>query len=219
MQPRQLTVNGRHILLTRGYKRTTLKVKGSEILVNAADNVSEQEIIDFILSKESWLQKHLNDPRKHASFQWQVGAEAYVLGERYAVVLADGPSGVELRGDWLLISGPSDTARKKAFRNFCQQTLDQYLDHFHSLLNDEVGDYQLAYRFATGRWGSCFCNRRKIIMNLWCVALPPEGIRYVYCHELAHLKVDNHSRQFYERLGQLWPQYKTGMKITKTYII
>ena len=43
---------------------------------------------------------------------------------------------------------------------------------------------------------------------------PIEVLDYVIIHEFIHLKVDNHSRKFWQQVESLYPEYK-GSKMVK----
>lgn len=56
------------------------------------------------------------------------------------------------------------------------------------------------------RWGSCGIHN-DIAIN-WLLALAPlEILEYVVVHELCHIKEKNHSKQFWELVGQHLPDY------------
>jgi predicted metal-dependent hydrolase len=53
-------------------------------------------------------------------------------------------------------------------------------------------------------WGSC-SGLNNINLNLHLMRLPEDLRQYVICHELAHLKVRNHSAAFWAYLETLFP--------------
>jgi predicted metal-dependent hydrolase len=61
---------------------------------------------------------------------------------------------------------------------------------------------------ARTRWGSCSPEGR--LNFTWRLILaPPEVVDYVVLHELAHLKVKNHSKRFWNKLQSMMPDYKS----------
>jgi predicted metal-dependent hydrolase len=47
------------------------------------------------------------------------------------------------------------------------------------------------------------------------VMAPPEVIDYVVVHELAHLQVNNHSKEFWNQVGCIMPDYKKRLRWLK----
>ncbi len=62
---------------------------------------------------------------------------------------------------------------------------------------------------ATSRYGSC-TGCAKIRFSAFLVLMPIEAIDYVIAHELAHLKVMNHSERFWREVERIYPDYLTG---------
>ena len=52
------------------------------------------------------------------------------------------------------------------------------------------------------RWGSC-SQKNNINLNINLVRLPDELIDYTILHELAHIRVKNHSKKFWDELEKL----------------
>ena len=60
----------------------------------------------------------------------------------------------------------------------------------------------------TTRWGTCNTNTRKIWLNLQLAKKPIECLEYVILHELAHLRVRNHSKDFVTIMDQYMPYWR-----------
>lgn len=66
------------------------------------------------------------------------------------------------------------------------------------------------------RWGSC-SSLGNLNFNWKLVLVPPPSLDYVVIHELAHLKVMNHSNTFWDLVESMMPDYKVHKKILKMH--
>lgn len=60
---------------------------------------------------------------------------------------------------------------------------------------------------AKTRWWSC-TSQKNLNFSFRLILTPKEIIDYVICHELAHLKEMNHSRQFWLEVSKMDAEYK-----------
>jgi predicted metal-dependent hydrolase len=66
---------------------------------------------------------------------------------------------------------------------------------------------RVVIRNQRSRWGSC--SRRGTISLNWRLVQTPVFVRdYIILHELAHLKVMNHSKRFWKEVARLCPEYR-----------
>ena len=65
----------------------------------------------------------------------------------------------------------------------------------------------LSVRLLRSRWGSC-TSRGRISINLAMLFQPPEVLRYLMCHELAHTRHMNHSGAFWRCVAASEPQWR-----------
>jgi predicted metal-dependent hydrolase len=73
-------------------------------------------------------------------------------------------------------------------------------------------------RHTKSRFGSCNSVRRTINLNANLIHYDRQYLEYVFAHEISHLKVQNHSKAFYDVLEKLYPNYREVRKeLRKSY--
>lgn len=77
---------------------------------------------------------------------------------------------------------------------------------------EEIKEVKLRYN--TSSWGNCHTNGT-ITLSTRLLFAPSEVIDYVIIHELAHLKVFDHSPEFWELVARAMPSYKRQEKWLK----
>ncbi len=207
-------------IISSNRKTSVMIIAEDKLIVNAPLTMSTETILSAISTKEKWINKQLTKTRYNVCFKWEENEKVYLFGKEYSLHLENAnKSKVIIKQDKIEIQGPSLPAKQKAFREYQKELLEKEISKFEAELTYDVGSYTINYRYYKSRWGCCKQKERAITLNLWCASLPEEGIKYVFYHELAHLKVPNHQKEFYQHLEKLWKDYKIGLKSTKTYII
>lgn len=65
----------------------------------------------------------------------------------------------------------------------------------------------IAIKDTVTRWGSCSAQKN-LNFNWRLVMAPPHILKYVVCHEIAHLTQLNHSTEFWNLVETYYPDYK-----------
>ena len=98
-----------------------------------------------------------------------------------------------------------------------------YKDSFGDIVRERIEKYSPELNVAPAkifiknqktRWGSC-STKGNINLNWLLVMTPLEIIDYVIVHELSHLKVINHSQEFWTLVESILPDYKERRKWLK----
>jgi hypothetical protein len=76
----------------------------------------------------------------------------------------------------------------------------------------------MTVREQRSRWASCSPGGR-ISVNLRVLALPPDIRDYLVVHELSHLLEPNHSRRYWKRVGEFFPDYQFAEEELRRYWI
>ena len=75
------------------------------------------------------------------------------------------------------------------------------------------------FNFNKSRWGVCHAKTKVIAFSVYLCLLPDWCIEHVVVHELAHLKVPNHSPKFYEIMDKYFPRWKQARAATKQAVL
>jgi len=74
----------------------------------------------------------------------------------------------------------------------------------------------ISFRWMKRRWGSC-TSKNKLIFNKLLKYLPEELIRYVVVHEMCHLLIKNHKKEFWLLVKKLEPNFIHLQKLLASY--
>ena len=76
---------------------------------------------------------------------------------------------------------------------------------------------KITLRNMSTRWGSCTA-KNNISLNIGLIALTDELKDYIILHELVHTRIKNHSKEFWDELGNFIPNPKTlNRKLSQNY--
>lgn len=94
---------------------------------------------------------------------------------------------------------------EKRYRNAARIQFENRVAHFHQITG---GNYtSVTIRDQKSRWGSC-SSRGTLSFNYRLIFAPPVILDYVVVHELCHLTHMNHSRDFWDMVASVMPEYK-----------
>ena len=105
---------------------------------------------------------------------------------------------------------PRQSHREEIFREICGE--------IYPLFGAYPVPYpQIKMRAMTSCWGVCHPKKGSITLNRRLLSVPRSCIEYVVLHELAHFVHPNHSRQFYDLLTVLMPDWRMRKKELENY--
>ena len=76
---------------------------------------------------------------------------------------------------------------------------------------------RLVIKLSKSKWGCCYFNENKIMLNVALTQVSSSLIEYVIFHELTHFLIHNHSKAFHMKLEKYLPNAKILRKELKKY--
>ena len=100
----------------------------------------------------------------------------------------------------------------KQIKKQARRVIPQRVEYWANRIGVTYG--RIAIRLQSSRWGSCVQNGN-LNFNCLLVLMPLEIMDSVVVHELCHRRHMNHSREFYEEVLRIFPDYKRCNKWPK----
>ncbi len=209
-------------------ERKTLSIEvhpDLSLKVIAPKNAIRKDIEDRIIKRSDWIAKQRKFFEQFLpgipERQYVLGETHYYLGKGYPLkVLVDGGREVKLIADRFQVHSKTGRPEEvkalltKWYFNHAQVKFREAFDEaLQALSFYDIGKPKFEIRRMTNRWGSC-APSGQIFLNPDLVKAPYRSIYYVCLHELIHLVIPNHSRDFYTLQGQLmtdWERWKVRL--------
>jgi len=183
------------------------------LVVRAPKRVSDREIQRLVKHKEKWIRKKLGEVQKNnellKSKSFVDGETFWYLGKNYPLKIVDDLQPTLVLGRKFYLAR---RAREYAQEMFTEWYREQARAEVTRRADYYTNRHGLQYRriritSARTRWGSC-SSTGNLNFTWRLVMAPPGVIDYVVAHEVAHLKIKNHSKSFWVLVERIMPDYK-----------
>jgi hypothetical protein len=207
------------------------KRKSMTIVVEAPDKVtaivpirtSQAVILEKVQAKAPWIIKKLeyfkNVQPTYTAREFVDGELFLYMGEHYQLQVEQdislGRPEVKLTKERLCVCAPT------ADKNTIETALEAwYRERAKEIILERVNYYQdkipkvpnrIVIKGQKKRWGSC-SSKGNLNFN-WRVVMAPLAVMdYIVVHEMCHLVHLNHSKEFWNLVAQMLPDYKNRQK-------
>lgn len=199
-------------------RRMLLTVDESGLTVSVPWRTAEHRIAELLRQSTPWVLRKLDlyEARRPRERRWHSGEEIEFLGRplRLHLTRHPGRASAQLEGDalHLALPAPEDAVQVRTlvtawYRRHALPHLHGCAERFARQLDEAPPKVLLSS--AQGRWGSCNA-RREVRLNWRLMQAPVHLIDYVVAHEVAHLRVMNHSARFWGIVQHLHPDYRSA---------
>ena len=196
-------------------KRKTLSLQinaQAQLVVRSPNRLSIGEIESFIKQKSNWIDSKLQNSRnkQQSKPSYQHGEYFLYLGEQYPLDINT------MHLNHLKFNGlcfKTNTADKLIFLKWYKEKFKEIalprLDYYAKM--HQLNYQQVRLKSQKTLWGSC-SSVNNINLNYLLIQAPIDVIDYVIVHELAHTVHKNHSKNFWNFVAQMLPNYKSSKR-------
>lgn len=210
-------------------KRKTLSILvdiDGTVKVTAPLRASKEEIFKIVKSKGAWILKKQDEIRNiyknKVVREFKSGGAFMYLGKNYALIIDFNKDikniSIELTKDELVIKTNTYNEEKiklEIEKWYRKKTLEKaaervkYYEKYFSLSPKEIKAKEQKLR-----WGSCTYDN-KLLFNWRIVMAPIKVFDYIIVHEMCHMEHKNHSKEYWNRVKRVLPDYKNEVKWLK----
>jgi len=197
-------------------KRKTIAIivhNDGRVVVRAPMRTPQRVIQAFVDSKREWIKEKRLLAARQVSPQvrkFEDGEKFLLLGKELALRVAQSQrAAITMKDDQLFIAARALPAAQAALENWYKAHAGKELTGRVQFFAGRHGFHYEKIRVSSARtrWGSC--SSRGVLSFTWRLVMAPlDVIDYVVVHELAHLKIKNHSAVFWAEVARLMPDYK-----------
>ena len=190
-------------------RRISLRVSqlDGRVTLTLPNGVPDDEALEFAESKAPWIRKHLMARRDDVLMSF--GTVLPIEGVSCRVTCAPKRQIIMGIGEIAVPDGRIGPRLQSWLRTLARDRLVEASDYYAERLGREY--MRITLRDTRSRWGSC--SSAQALMYSWRLILaPPEVLRYVAAHEVAHLAEMNHSPAFWANVTAIYGAYEAPRK-------
>ena len=201
------------IIRTKRKSIALIVKRDGSLVVRAPLRATDKQILELVEQKAGWIKAKQDDARAayaQANPKEFVSGEGFLyLGRSYPLEIVDGQGEPLVLGDGFYLARPFLNQAEAVFRSWYRKqalwVVSQRVDWYAA--KNGFSYKQVKINAAQTRWGSCG-PKGSLNFSWRLVMAPMQVIDYVVVHELVHLQVKNHSKDFWAKVKALMPDFK-----------
>ena len=202
----------REVFITRKNNKNSYLKVGEDLNIYITTNylTSDKYILDLINNNTKYIIKMTNLFRKKKELDKQF----YYLGKKYDIIYFN-ESDILLGSEKVFLNKEFDV--DKWYLKQAKEVFNKELQSIYKQFPINIPNPSLTIRKMKTKWGVCNVKTNRITLNLELIKKDIKYLDYVIVHELSHLIYPNHSKDFWNLVSVLTPNYKELRKEMNNY--
>ncbi len=207
----------------KNVKNLNLRIKPDGTISVSVNNKISQERIDlFLIEHADFILNALKkyeeiSKNKPEENKLETGEKIKILGiERNLIVEQGNKNNVFCDKNYFIITVKNTDdfeLKQKIIEKWKKEQSSKLITEICEIMYPYFKNYvpvfpEIKFRKMTSRWGSCQPKRNILTFNTLLIEAPVECIEYVVAHEFTHFLEANHSKNFYNKLEKIMPDWK-----------
>lgn len=218
MEYKQIFKAGKTLMYKIQYKNNLRNInakidKKNQILVTAPAGTSFDIIHSFIFKHFEKFYNFIQKQEENSLINLDKNF-IYIKGYKYDIqikIITSGRQKYEIIGNKIYLFLKDEENKQKMVSKIFYDIGNSYLIERSNKLAkkykfDVPGGFET--KWYNSKWGQCEVRLKKITLASQLIMFNDEIIDYVIIHELCHLIHANHSKEFWDLVGQFYPNYK-----------
>lgn len=197
------------------------------VRISAPLNLSDESIKNFVRTKVAWIkrqQEKFANQARLSEREFISGESLFVFGKQYYLQVQYGiKNSLELNAKKaiLTVRKESTSNQRKTFvnewlRNKLNNEIEKKLPKWEKKTHLKCNGWQT--KIMQNKWGSCN-PAGKLWFNLHLAHTPIRCLDYVILHELLHLKVRHHNKDYIALLDKYMPFWQEVRKELNDFVL
>jgi predicted metal-dependent hydrolase len=197
------------------------------VRVSAPENLSDEAIKTFLRLKISWIRTERQKFAAQARLgerEYISGESLFVFGQQYYLTVQHGFKNsliLKAPAAILTVRRESTRAQREKFvnsnlRELLKKKIAKRLPKWEEVTGLKSRGWQT--KLMQSKWGSCN-PEGKIWFNLLLAHVPPRCLDYIILHELLHLRVRRHNKEFTALLDKYMPNWPEVRRELNDFIL
>lgn len=198
------------------------------ITVSAPIGTKEEQIIEKVNSKGSWIIQKLYSFRhmnyQHIEREFVSGESFMYLGRNYSLQVnidlnIKKPKVKLFRGKFIVTSKNKNEkdirdAMELWYRHKGKEIITQRVKYYERFFH--LRPTSIKIKEQKKRWGSC-TSKNELLFNWRCIMARSNSLDYIIVHEMCHMIHKDHSKEFWELVASILPDYELRKEWLKNY--
>jgi len=197
--------------LIRSARRSVcVEIQNTQIIVRAPYVMAEKRIKLFLFQKNNWIKKTIAKSARKRTYN--KGEKFLYLGKYYYLKFTNNKKRGARILKCFIIANPSFDIKSQVQEFYISKSAEIATrlvgQHTRELKENNLKIRVKGYK---SKWGSC-SSKNLLSFDLKLAMLPKEVQRYLIIHELAHLKVGGHGKNFWREVEKNDKNYREHRK-------